>query len=448
MRLLYVANGFPPTALGGVEVYTYEVALAMQRRGHDVWVFCRESDFSRPDYTLFRDEVHGIPVLRAVNDFKNATRFSHLYEDDRIEILFREILLEVRPDLVHFQHLIALSARLPEIASQMGYPALMSLHDFWPLCHRVHLMDRWGRVCPGPFQGGDCVRCVFGSGEGSGLLTWLRRLGLGAPPSIRRWWARRRGGAPFLPWPSEGKGSFQLRHRAFQAACHGCRLLLAPSAFVREVFMQNGWGETEIQVLPLGIAFPEGDSIAERKPPADIGLRIGYIGWFQPQKGVHLLLKAFRRLPGAHVSLHLFGPFDPAHPYAHSLQAEIRQDPRVHIHGPFPPEDRPRVYAQLDVLVIPSLSPETFSRVAREALAYGVPVIASRVGALTEVVMDGVNGYTFPPGDEEALWRILEELAQDPDRLRSLDLPGPVPLLSVEAHVQALEQIYQELLSG
>jgi glycosyltransferase involved in cell wall biosynthesis len=120
----------------------------------------------------------------------------------------------------------------------------------------------------------------------------------------------------------------------------------------------------------------------------------------------------------------------------------------VHVHGPFSPEDRPRIYAQLDVLVIPSLSPETFSRAAREALAYGVPVIASRVGALTEVVLDGVNGYTFPPGDEEALRRILEELAQDPERLRSLGLPGPVSLLSVEAHVRALEQIYQELLSG
>lgn len=448
MRLLYVANGFPPTALGGVEVYTYEVALAMRQRGHEVWVFCRESDFGRPDYTLLRDEVRGIPVLRVVNDFKAAARFVRLYEDERIEALFQEILCEIRPDLVHFQHLIALSARLPEIASRMGYPTLMSLHDFWPLCHRVHLMDRWDRICPGPFRGGDCVRCVFGPERGSNFLTLLRRLSLWIPSPIRRWWARHRGGAPFLPWPSEGEESFQARHRAFQATLHECRLLLAPSAFVREVFVQNGWGEVEIQVLPLGIVPPEGNLMAGPKPSVDVGLRIGYIGWFQPQKGVHILLKAFRRLHGPHVSLHLFGPFDPAHPYARALQEEIRQDPRVHLHGSFPPEERSRVYAQLDVLVIPSLSPETFSRVAREALAHGVPVIAARVGALAEIIVDGVNGYTFPPGDEEALFRILGELAGDRKRLRSLNPPGPVPLLSVEAHVAALERIYRDLLQG
>jgi len=448
LRLLYVANGFPPTALGGVEVGTYEVALAMRRRGHAVWVFCRESDFDRPDYTILRDEIEGVHVFRVVNDFKGASRFARLYADERIEALFGEILQQVRPDLVHFQHLIALSARLPEVASRLGYPALMSLHDFWPLCHRVHLMDRWGRICPGPFRGGDCVRCVFGpEGRGS-LLAPLRRLNPWIPRWIHQVWARWRGSAPALPWPSEGEESFQARHRAFEAARQACRLLLAPSAFVREVFIRNGWGETEIRVLPLGLDLPKEGLRAPRRPSTDSELRIGYIGWYQPQKGVHLLLKAFHRLASPRVSLHLFGPFDPAHPYARSLQEWIRGDPRVHVHGPFSPEDRPRIYAQLDVLVIPSLSPETFSRAAREALAYGVPVIASRVGALTEVVLDGVNGYTFPPGDEEALRRILEELARDPERLRSLDLPGPVSLLSVEAHVRALEQIYQELLSG
>jgi glycosyltransferase involved in cell wall biosynthesis len=448
MRLLYVANGFPPTALGGVEVYTYEVALAMRQRGHEVWVFCRESNFSRPDYFLLRDEIEGIPVFRVVNDFKGAVRFAQLYEDERIENLFQDILQKIRPNLVHFQHLIALSARLPEIANRLGYPVLMSLHDFWPLCHRVHLMDRWDRVCPGPFQGGDCVRCVFSSRGWGDLLARLRRLSTWIPPLIRQVWAQWWGNAPVLPWPSEGEDVFQARHRAFQDAFQACQLLLAPSAFVREVFVQNGWSSREIRVLPLGIAFSERGLRAKQKSSAESKLRIGYIGWYQPQKGVHLLLKAFYHLDSPYVSLHLFGPFETAHPYARSLQKWIRQDPRVHIHGSFSPEDRDQVYAQLDVLVIPSVSPETFSRVAREALVHKVPVIASRVGALKEIVIDGVNGYTFPPGNWQALLQILKELIQNPDRLYSLDLPGPIPILSVEDHADLLEQAYQECLAS
>jgi len=448
MRLLYVANGFPPTALGGVEVYTHEMALAMRQRGHEVWVFCRESNFSRPDYSLLRDEIGDIPVFRVVNDFKGAVRFVQLYEDEHIETLFQEILQKIRPDLVHFQHLIALSAPLPEIASRLGYPVLMSLHDFWPLCHRVHLIDRWNRVCPGPFQGGDCVRCVFGSDGWGDLFARLRRLSTWIPPLIRRVWTQWRGNAPALPLPSEGEEIFQARHRAFQSAFQACRLLLAPSAFVREVFVQNGWSDIEIRVLPLGLALPEGDLKVKRKPSADSDLRIGYIGWYQPQKGVHLLLKAFQHLDSPYVSLHLFGPFESAHPYARSLQKWIRQDPRVHVHGPFSPEDRDQVYAQLDVLVIPSISPETFSRVAREALVHKVPVIASQVGALKEIVIESVNGYTFPPGDWQALLQILKEIIQNPERLHSLDLPGPIPILSVEEHADLLEQTYQVCLAS
>lgn len=69
MRVLYVANGFPPTALGGVEVSVYEIARSMARRGHEVWVFCRESDFDLPDYEILEEETEGIHIVRVVNDF-------------------------------------------------------------------------------------------------------------------------------------------------------------------------------------------------------------------------------------------------------------------------------------------------------------------------------------------------------------------------------------------
>jgi glycosyltransferase involved in cell wall biosynthesis len=114
--------------------------------------------------------------------------------------------------------------------------------------------------------------------------------------------------------------------------------------------------------------------------------------------------------------------------------------------GPFPPEQRERVLAGIDVLVIPSRAPESFSLVAREALLLGKPVVAAAVGALPEVVIDGVNGYLFQPGDIQQLKDILEKISTQPETLSRLQYPGPVPILSVEEHVDKVERIYEDLL--
>jgi len=446
MRLLYVTNGFPPTALGGVEVYTWEIARAMARRGHTVWVFCRESDFQRPDYELIHDEVDGLPIIRIVNDFKKAYHFLHTYIDNQIEEIFLRVLKETQPDLIHFQHLIGLSARLPCRASSLKIPMLMTLHDFWPLCHRVHLLNRWEQPCPGPFQGGDCVICVRGPRSTSRLHSLLRAIKPWLPDSLFSWIMRRIGGAALPSWAEVDQKDFQARYEIFREALMCCALLVAPSNFVREVFRRNGITQREIRILPLGISSPSNEDIPG--PEEREGLRIGYIGWLQSPKGVHLLIEAFRRIPDESVSLHLFGPIYKSHPYFRWLQELSRGDSRIVFQGPFAPEERSQVYRSIDLLVIPSLSPETFSRVAHEALIHHVPVVASCTGALSEVIRDGVNGFLFEPGNVESLFQVLQRIARRPSILRELDAPGPVQILSVEAHVQALEQVYREVISA
>jgi len=447
MRLLYVANGFPPTALGGVETHTYEVARDMVRRGHKVWVFCRESAFDRPDGEVLEEDVNGIRVIRIVNDFKGIIKFHETYLNESIEDNFDSILTCIRPDIVHIHHLIGLSVGLPIRAHRRQIPVIMTLHDFWPLCHRVHLLDRWERLCPGPRRGGDCPRCVAGDRPSQALIAALRRWKPWLPLRIQRWLQRRTGGAGIPLWADANQDAFQQRFQLFQKALDSCDLLLAPSAFVRQVFIENSLTRSEIRILPPGIDYPKNIGYPPGSRGADADLRLGYIGWFQPLKGVHLLIRAFRRLPHPHLSLHLFGPFDERHPYCRLLLDLIGGDPRIRIHGPFLPNERPHVYRSLDLLVIPSMGPETFSKVAREALAYGVPVVASRVGALPEAVCDGVNGFLVDPGDEEALYQILRQVAERPELLRSLSIPGPLSLLSIEDHTEALMQIYREVLA-
>lgn len=151
-----------------------------------------------------------------------------------------------------------------------------------------------------------------------------------------------------------------------------------------------------------------------RAEPADLGLppgalAVGYVGRFDAGKGVLEVARAWpavaASLPEAHLVLAGKGPVE------EEAREILRGAPRVRWIGYR--TDVPAVMRALDVLAFPSRS-EGFGLVAAEALAAGIPVVATRAGALPEVVRDGVDGVLVPPGDTEALARALVRLGGDP----------------------------------
>ena len=121
---------------------------------------------------------------------------------------------------------------------------------------------------------------------------------------------------------------------------------------------------------------------------------------------------------------------------------ECRFGSRIEIHGEFDRKDLPEILGGIDVLIVPSLAAETFSLVAVEAQAAGLPLIASNVGALPERVEDGVNGLLVPPGDVVALAAAIERL-RDPAELERLRA-GVRPPLSAREHAERIRQVYEE----
>ena len=129
--------------------------------------------------------------------------------------------------------------------------------------------------------------------------------------------------------------------------------------------------------------------------------------------------------------------------YVHEL---AQKDHRIQFMGSFQREKKQEVYQQIDVLVIPSITNETFSFVAREALESGIPVVASALGALTEIIQPEKNGFLFPSGNIVELSKILLKIAQNPMLLSELDCPGDIEIFSVDEHVAQLEKIYSQLV--
>jgi glycosyltransferase involved in cell wall biosynthesis len=103
------------------------------------------------------------------------------------------------------------------------------------------------------------------------------------------------------------------------------------------------------------------------------------------------------------------------------------------------------VLAKLDVLVVPSLWYENTPFSVLEALHTGVPVVASDLGGLAEIVVEGQSGFLFPAGDARTLAALLESIAADPERLSALSSPQPP---SIDDNLTRLQTLYDELLAS
>jgi glycosyltransferase involved in cell wall biosynthesis len=166
-----------------------------------------------------------------------------------------------------------------------------------------------------------------------------------------------------------------------------------------------------LRVVGLGVDVDHFRPGAGPRPPGPF--RVGYVGRIEDRKGVRVLLAALATLP--QMTLDLFGEGSGRA----DLEREVARTGlggRVRIRGFASHDELPELYRRFDALCVPSLPTpewvEQFGRVAVEAMASGVPVVASDLGSLPEVVGDA--GILVPPGDAAALAGALRALADDP----------------------------------
>jgi glycosyltransferase involved in cell wall biosynthesis len=440
-----VSNGYPPTHVGGVEVYTASLAKGLVEAGHQVTVFARASSRSVADYTQTDETIESVHVLRIVNDHKKSASFLDTFADKNIESIFERRLADISPDVVHFNHLISLSARLPALANRHNIPSVITLHDHWPICHRITLLDWQSRMCGGPKNGGVCQLCVMGGAKPSRLLTGLVGLLKSILPLNLRHELRRTlpKGVDNLPAMKASAEIFEQRYTLFKESILQAARILVPSEYLRAQFAANGYPEDRIEVLPLGVdlAAPKISS----NPPSN-KITFAAIGSIMPAKGIDILVKAFMQVDAEHIRLDIVGQTPAAHQdYVKELKQLAQADRRVHFKGSFAPQNRDNIYKNIDALVIPSRMPETFSLVAREALLYGKPVIGSRNGALPEIIVEGENGFLFSPGQADQLQIIIDRIARNPSALSALNCPGPVPIATMAEHITTIETIYHQI---
>lgn len=451
MRILLTTHAYPPRSCGGAENYCRQLARALADRGHEVRVLAAALAQRR---AVAEEVVDGLRCTFVEKPFDPREQV-FAQADAEAAAAFDRLLDSFRPQLVHVNHLGHLALDLPRRAARSGAAVVATLHDHWLHCPTSHMLQYGRQRCLGPGLW-KCARCT------RWCFTRIRPTPAQAaqPVRIARAILRRMAACWELPY---GAFRHSLRRKEVAESLRSIDRLICPSRHLLEFSRRCGAPEAKLVFLRHGLppslfaasggpGAPPEEPIGEPTkgpedaPPAAAAdrrpLRFGFIGSFNAVKGIEVLLRAFDGLEGAELILYGRDPENRLAEFAHVLaQGHVR-------HRGFLPEDqKPQALAELDCLVVPSTCYENSPLVIQEAFAARVPVLASNIGGMAELVQPGAGGWQFSAGDWRDLRRRVENLRDRPQMIAEARRTIPaVPTLM--EHVAGVESIFAEAIAA
>ena len=288
----------------------------------------------------------------------------------------RRLIEENKPDVAHFHNtFLRISPAAYYTCREAGVPVVQTLHNYRLVCPGALLM-RDGRVCE------DCLGKV---------VPW--------PGVVHGCW---RG----LQMQTAVVAGMLTVHRLLRTWQEQVDVYIALTEFARRKFIEGGLPADRIVVKPNFVHPDPGG----RGAPGRYAL---FVGRLSPEKGLGTLLKAWQSLK--EIPLKVVGDG----PLREQVQAFAAGYGAVEVLGRRPHHEVIALMKGARCLVFPSECYENFPMSVAEAFACGVPVIASRLGAMAEIVEEGRSGLLFEPGDAEDLaakmewaWAHPRELAE------------------------------------
>jgi glycosyltransferase involved in cell wall biosynthesis len=212
-----------------------------------------------------------------------------------------------------------------------------------------------------------------------------------------------------------------LRHRIFERAIGGLGRTICCSEAVRASALRNGADPLRAEIVYNGVS---PDRFGRRLPaPGQTCPTLICVASLRSLKGHRVLLEAVSRLAASGVAfrLQLVGN-GPERDYLERIARALDVSRRVDFLGER--DDIPALLESADLFVLPTTGREGLGLAAIEAMAAGLPVVASEIGGLPEVVRHGRTGYLVPPGDPGALEQALLDLLSEPEHARALGAEG------------------------
>lgn len=467
MKILLVVHYFLPRHQAGTEIYTGLLAQAFRELGHQVMIFTSEDD-PRPSarFRLAPESWEGLPVFRLFRG--EPPDFARSYTDPVIDEIFRSFLTERQPEVIHFQHTFRLSAGMIQVARRSGAKVALTLADFWFICPPILLLQPEFALCPGP-EVERCARCgnaigaLYAGAPGASLQAsdnalvrtsgklaqagadrairlahaLKRRLPRPAVEGLRRWKQARETADPDSSYRKR-LALIAARQETMKNALAAADIVIAPSEFLRQKTIAAGAVASE-KIIDSDYGFDPLPFQGLSRVRAD-HVRFGFIGTPVEHKGLHVAVAAMNLLSDTGAELQVHGDLSWFPAYARRLK-RLAKNPRVRFLGRFDHAEIAKILSGMDALIAPSLWYENSPLTIHEAFLAQVPVIASDLGGMAELVGPG-GGKVFSPGDPADLARVMRELIADPEEINRLRESIP-PVKTIQDHAAELIMIYQ-----
>lgn len=403
MKILMLSDFYPPV-IGGLERHVQLLSEGLTKRGHKVAV-CTTGCKHLPDFKVengvkvfrFRGFFQRIPFL-----FKDLERKYHPPIRDWVITKKLEKVIETeKPDIIHAHGWITYSVLL--LKKKLGIPLVVTLHDYGFVCPKRTLMNG-NELCKEPFKY-NCIEC---GKESYGLIKSLF-----AYYNVK-----------------SNKNELALVDK-----------FIAVSHFVKQVYSKHLRLRPEkIVMVPNFYEVKKGKQNSQHDEilPKDFVL---FIGVLTPSKGVNVLIKACRRL-NTETRLVLIGEKRPNYSYESSKGITIIENAK---------DDVVReAYLRCRFVIIPSIWPDPCPTVAFEAMSYKKAIIASNIGGLSDVIVNGKTGILIPSNNSKKLAETMIYLLKKSSTAKGMGENGFKRFMrnyTSDVVIPKIEKIYDNLCS-
>ena len=393
MKVCVISNLYPPYSRGGAEYVVYSTVKGMIELGHDVVVITTAPEDNyvwdegklriyryRPKNLFFYTHAHRYHWLMRL--IWHIIDMFHISSANYV----RKIVKEEKPDVVHTHNLMGMSFLIPIMIRWLGIRHLHTIHD-------VQLVEPSGII----------LKLKEKTWRYNGLLTTIYT---------------------------------GIMRRLFVSP----DVVISPSQFLLDFYTARGFFEKSKKVMlrnPVAIHKYENTEYAYND------LVFLYIGQIEEHKGVIFLLETFLdmcRNQGICPELHIAGDGS----QFRKLKEMAMGHQNVFLYGKVDRVELPKLFDHASVTIVPSLCYENSPTVIFESLSFGVPVLASRVEGVEELIREGENGLTFNTGDKESLQEKIKWCMENKEKLAEMSGNANKSLvgLSVEDYIKKLDNLY------